>query len=185
MCEAGLPPDAHIRCSGKVSVAITALSIPPRTLYADEFKSRESLVDALCASAAIPGLTLNAPYCNWQQHRVIDGGVTDNVPTFSDGVRDQLVVNLGRVSHPFLHSMTPLSRDQTPLVRRGQDDAIQFLTKYLESSSKCIPACGGVECIPASSKLSQGASGADYLKKRYTEDILPWMQSSLCSVIDK
>ncbi len=56
-----LPPDAHLRASGRLYVAVTTVAggagLVPRQAFISEFSSRESLVEAVVRSCAIPGIT--------------------------------------------------------------------------------------------------------------------------------
>merc|ERR1711937_1038014 len=66
------------------------------------------------------GTTYDGKYC-------VDGGIALNTPTFWDNRRDQLVINLGALTYPFLYTLYPLDTNHLELVRAGQDDAINFL----------------------------------------------------------
>lgn len=50
-----LPDDIHIRCNGRVRVAVTQLLWRPRGLLVDQFDSKEDLINAVFTSSFIPG----------------------------------------------------------------------------------------------------------------------------------
>jgi patatin-like phospholipase domain-containing protein 2 len=70
-----LPPDAHLRASGRLHVAVTTVAggagLVPRQAFVSEFGSRDSLVEAVVRSCAIPGITAGwrAPGGGLQTHR--------------------------------------------------------------------------------------------------------------------
>ena len=70
-----LPPDAHVRASGRLHVAVTTVAggagVVPRQAFISEFGSRESLVEAVLRSCAIPGVTAGwtVPGGGLQTHR--------------------------------------------------------------------------------------------------------------------
>ena len=57
-CEELLPQDAHTICSGRLHVAVTKLQWPrPVGELVSDFKTRDDLLDTLCASSFVPGIT--------------------------------------------------------------------------------------------------------------------------------
>lgn len=70
-----LPSDAHLRASGRLHVAVTTVAggagLAPRQAFISEFGSRESLVEAVVRSCAIPGITAGwlVPGGGLQTHR--------------------------------------------------------------------------------------------------------------------
>ncbi|XP_019173620.1 PREDICTED: uncharacterized protein LOC109169221 isoform X2 [Ipomoea nil] len=50
-----LPDDIHIRCNGRVRIAVTEILWRPRGLLVDQFDSKEDLINAVITSSFIPG----------------------------------------------------------------------------------------------------------------------------------
>ncbi|XP_051144653.1 uncharacterized protein LOC127260778 isoform X2 [Andrographis paniculata] len=79
-----LPNDAHIRCSGRVRVAITQIhNFIPNALLVDQFESKEDLINALLASSFIPGYLSPMPATVFRNHLCIDGIFTHFIPPTS------------------------------------------------------------------------------------------------------
>jgi len=97
MMEAVLPHNAHRLASGRVFVSVTTLTPQPSNVMVSDFRDRKELLDSLCASGTIPLLTGNPLFSRWGGSVALDGGLTNNVPTFEDMVRPQLVINLGHI----------------------------------------------------------------------------------------
>ncbi|XP_061678192.1 patatin-like phospholipase domain-containing protein 2 [Syngnathoides biaculeatus] len=75
---AGLPPDAHLRASGRLCISLTRVSDCKNVLVSD-FDSREDLVQALLCSCFVPF------YCGvipptYRGVHYVDGAVSDNLP---------------------------------------------------------------------------------------------------------
>ena len=81
---------------GELTVGISEASGPPRLLRhqrVDHFEDGEHLLDALVATARIPGFFGLARQRARQHHRfAVDGGATEMCPLFADGARPQLVL---------------------------------------------------------------------------------------------
>ncbi|XP_061630072.1 patatin-like phospholipase domain-containing protein 2 [Phyllopteryx taeniolatus] len=76
---AALPPDAHLRASGKLCISLTRVSDGKNVLVSD-FDSREELVQALLCSCFVPF------YCGiipptYRGVHYVDGAVSDNLPS--------------------------------------------------------------------------------------------------------
>jgi len=125
-----------------------------------EFSSREDLVDTLCNSASIPGLT---GVGSFGDKIAIDGGLTANAPVFTDGKRGQLLVNLGVLEYPGLYTLTPFDPQHDALVRQGQDDAIALLQSNVSGDWGAPLAL-----LPANHELVSGNGTLANLKRRYT-----------------
>ncbi|KAK9678275.1 hypothetical protein RND81_11G200400 [Saponaria officinalis] len=78
-----LPDDIHIRCSGRVRVAVTQIVWRPRGLLVDQFDSREDLINALITSSFIPGYLAPRPVTMFRNKVCIDGGLTLFMPPTS------------------------------------------------------------------------------------------------------
>lgn len=140
MLDSALGPDAYKLCSNRVHINISTFTTPPRAVLVSEFADQETLIQALVTSASLPGYTGKFPYTQWGDVRALDGGITNNLPLFDDGVRAQLSINLGWMEHGLLHTLTPVGpfRD---LVTNGQDDVMTVLTSYLRGESGSRVGC--------------------------------------------
>ncbi|KAL2906893.1 Patatin-like phospholipase domain-containing protein 4 [Bienertia sinuspersici] len=78
-----LPDDAHIRCNGRVRVAVTQIVWRPRGLLIDQFDSKEDLINALFTSSFIPGYLAPRPATMFRNRLCIDGGLTLFMPPTS------------------------------------------------------------------------------------------------------
>jgi len=120
MMLVALPEDAHVICSGRVHISITIIDKGGiRNMIVSDFHSKQDLVEACMASSNIPFLSVRGFGKTFRGHRVMDGGFTNNIPAFSDGKNDQLVIDLGQVAYPV--SMTLQTTDPAieALVLRG------------------------------------------------------------------
>ncbi|KAI4318792.1 hypothetical protein MLD38_032459 [Melastoma candidum] len=78
-----LPVDAHVRCSGRVRVAVTQVLWRPRGLLVDQFDSRADLINAVVTSSFIPGYLAPTPVTLFRNRLCIDGGLTLFMPPTS------------------------------------------------------------------------------------------------------
>ncbi|KAI3445658.1 hypothetical protein Pfo_002323 [Paulownia fortunei] len=78
-----LPDDAHIRCNGRVRVAVTQILWRPRGLLVDQFDSKEDLINAVFTSSFIPGYLAPRPATRFRNRLCIDGGLTLFIPPTS------------------------------------------------------------------------------------------------------
>ncbi|CAL4987639.1 unnamed protein product [Urochloa decumbens] len=78
-----LPDDLHIRCNGRIRVAITQLSWRPRGLLVDQFASKEDVINAVVTSSFIPGYLAPRPATYFRNRLCIDGGLTLFMPPTS------------------------------------------------------------------------------------------------------
>lgn len=81
--EKFLPDDAHIRCNGRVRVAVTQILWRPRGLLVDQFDSKEDLINAVITSSFIPGYLAPRPATVFRNKLCIDGGLTLFMPPTS------------------------------------------------------------------------------------------------------
>ncbi|KAF8105401.1 hypothetical protein N665_0158s0082 [Sinapis alba] len=77
--EKSLPDDIHIRSNGRV-LAITQVFWKPRGLLVDQFDSKSDLIDAVIASAFIPGYLAPMPATMFRNRVCVDGGLTLFMP---------------------------------------------------------------------------------------------------------
>ncbi|KAL6654129.1 hypothetical protein ACP70R_007594 [Stipagrostis hirtigluma subsp. patula] len=78
-----LPDDLHIRCNGRIRVAITQLSWRPRGLLIDQFDSKQDVINAVITSSFIPGYLAPRPATFFRNRLCIDGGLTLFMPPTS------------------------------------------------------------------------------------------------------
>uniref|UniRef100_A0A0E0BK27 Patatin n=2 Tax=Oryza TaxID=4527 RepID=A0A0E0BK27_9ORYZ len=78
-----LPDDVHIRCNGRIRVAITQLSWRPRGLLVDQFDSKDDVISAVITSSFIPGYLAPRPATFFRNRLCIDGGLTLFMPPTS------------------------------------------------------------------------------------------------------
>ncbi|GAX84111.1 hypothetical protein CEUSTIGMA_g11534.t1 [Chlamydomonas eustigma] len=80
--ESLLPADAHLRCSGKLHVALSRLKPygKLKPLRVNEFSSREVLIEAIMASCHLPLLSTGKITTTFRGKVVLDGSVTDLIP---------------------------------------------------------------------------------------------------------
>ncbi|CAD6253653.1 unnamed protein product [Miscanthus lutarioriparius] len=78
-----LPDDLHIRCNGRIRVAITQLSWRPRGLLVDQFDSKDDVINAVITSSFIPGYLAPRPATFFRNRLCIDGGLTLFMPPTS------------------------------------------------------------------------------------------------------
>ncbi|KAJ6706574.1 hypothetical protein OIU79_011086 [Salix purpurea] len=81
--EKFLPDDIHVRCNGRVRVAVTQILWRPRGLLVDQFDSKEDLINAVVTSSFIPGYLAPRPATIFRNRLCIDGGLTLFMPPTS------------------------------------------------------------------------------------------------------
>lgn len=89
MLENTLPHNAHIMCSGRVTVALTRVWPQPRwrPILVRYFVSRQELISALVASCMVPGYLDFALVDRFRNMYVIDGGLLHLVPHIAGAVK--------------------------------------------------------------------------------------------------
>ena len=97
-----IPEDAFIICTNRLFVSITVLTrYGPVNKIISEYSSNEDLLEACLASSTLPYLTERRGCRTFRGEYVVDGGLTNNIPVFTDGVRRQLVFRLFDVEYPW------------------------------------------------------------------------------------
>jgi hypothetical protein len=97
-----LPSDAYKRCSGRCFISISVLDRfgwLPRNMIVSEYSSNEDLINACFASSCIPFVVEKGLGPRFRGVRVVDGGLTNNTPCFTDGARRQIVLRLEHVPY--------------------------------------------------------------------------------------
>lgn len=87
--EARLPPDAHERCTGRLSVAVTRVWPRPRLrpVYVRRFETRADLIAATLGSCMIPGWFDHGLTARVGKMRVLDGGAWHLVPRVAGAIK--------------------------------------------------------------------------------------------------
>jgi len=80
--ERWLPPDAHLRCSGKLGVSVTRMSWWCENEFVCHFRSRDELIRAVCAGCFIPIWSGSLWGPKFRQRHCMDGAYSDNGPKF-------------------------------------------------------------------------------------------------------
>jgi hypothetical protein len=124
-----LPEDAYLRCSGKIFLSITTVSLfgGLKNKVVSEFTSNEDLIAACFASCTIPFLSTTEYLYKFRGEYVLDGGTTNNLPVFTDNKRRQIVFDLSKVEYPFALSFAPSDRCVEALILRGAVEMRLFL----------------------------------------------------------
>ena len=105
-----LPKDAFLRCRGRCFISISVLDrygFLPRNIMVSDFTSNDDLVNACFASSCIPFLLETGLGPRFRGMRVVDGGLTNNTPCFTDGKRRQIVLRLEHVPYDWRAFMMP------------------------------------------------------------------------------
>ena len=88
-----LPEDAHLRCNGRLHVAVT--KVKPwgalRSKRVTHYESRDDLIAALLASCHLPILSTGSLTTSFRGRRVVDGGFTDVMPVMRDTCANHVV----------------------------------------------------------------------------------------------
>lgn len=90
-----LPNDCHERCSDRVFIGITEVgccSLKKRVV--SKFTSKEDLIACCIAAGNIPYMSTKGKGKPYRGMTAWDGGFTDNLPLFEDGLRRQLVFDV-------------------------------------------------------------------------------------------
>jgi len=119
--------DEHKKANGKVYVHMTQFTPWPQSRVVSNFSSRQMYFDALAASSTVPGFSGNPLLSRFEGVISGDGGFTMNLPIFRDGLRTQLVINLGFIQLGALYTFAPLDPNPEVLVLQGIDDVIKLL----------------------------------------------------------
>jgi hypothetical protein len=127
-----LPDDAYIRCSGRIHISITTVSLLGglKNIVVSEFTSNDDLIAACFASCTIPFLSTSDTARKFRGEYVLDGGTTNNLPVFTDKKRKQIVFDLAKVEYPFALSFAPSDRCVEALILRGAVEMRLFLLDH-------------------------------------------------------
>ena len=100
--DESLPKNAYQICTNKLFISVTYLTIyGPKNRMISEFFSNEDLLQCCFASSTIPYLTERNGFRRFRGEWVCDGGLLNNCPVFTDGIRRQLVFRLFEVEYPY------------------------------------------------------------------------------------
>lgn len=97
-----IPENAYELCSDRLFISVTVLTgYGMKNRIISRFTSNDDLLYCCMASSTLPYLTERAGCRIFRGEYVIDGGLTNNIPVFTDGVRRQLVFRLFDVEYPW------------------------------------------------------------------------------------
>jgi hypothetical protein len=162
MMEKILPADAWQRCSGRVYISITRFSLHRgfENVVVSEFSSNADLFAACLASSTIPLLSTRNLVSRFRGWVALDGGLTNNLPTFDNSSLDsssssssssspppvkkrrQLVFDMRGVAYPFALTLSAKDFCIESLILRGAVEFRLFLlglsTTSTHGASKVI-----------------------------------------------
>ena len=124
-----MPKNAYVMCSGKLFISLTVLSNwgTVTNKIISTFDNNDELFEVCMASSCIPYLTTNQRSWLFRGEHVLDGGITNNTPVFTDGVRRQLVFRLFDVEYPWRLLVSARDSCIDALVLRGAILMARFL----------------------------------------------------------
>lgn len=125
-----LPADAYKRCCGRCFISISVLDRfgwLPRNLIISEYESNEDLVNACFASSCIPFVVERGFGPRFRGMRVVDGGLTNNTPCFTDNARRQIVIRLEHVPYDWRAFAVPCDPCIEALALNGALQMARFL----------------------------------------------------------
>jgi len=98
-----MPRDAYKLCNGRLHISLTVVTRYGgfKNLLVNQFYSNDDLFEACMASSCLPYLTTKRTSRKFRGEYALDGGITNNTPIFTDGVRRQLVFRLFDVEYPW------------------------------------------------------------------------------------
>ena len=97
-----MPSNAYELCTGKLFISITEVTVwGLQNRIISEFTSNQELFDCCVVSSSIPTLTRSSWLSKFRGKLAYDGGMTNNTPVFTDGIRRQLVFRLYNVEYPW------------------------------------------------------------------------------------
>ncbi|XP_054724825.1 1-acylglycerol-3-phosphate O-acyltransferase Pnpla3-like [Uloborus diversus] len=162
--ERGLPPNAHLMCSGRLFISVTRWSDKKNVLLS-QFNSRDELIQALLCSCFIPGYSgLTLPV--FQGVKYVDGGLSDNLPVLDENtvtvspfagehdicpqdescnilqvnlVNTSIAVSPGNMYRMYRILFPPKPEILSKMCQQGFDDALKFLQrKNLIACTRCL-----------------------------------------------
>lgn len=96
-----MPDNAWEICSGRLFISITEVTLLGfKNHIISEFTSNRDLFDACLASSTVPFISLSTAMRKYRGMWVVDGGLTNNTPVFTDNLHRQLVFRLSDVFYP-------------------------------------------------------------------------------------
>lgn len=134
-------PELPSRLDGRVHVALSCLDPLPTLVMVSNYTTQEMAEHAFMATGTAAEV-FDGMLCS-------DGGAMsgpDMTPLFQDGQRQQLIVNLMKAGAPYAPGMAAGAAfnvtTYAALMRRGQDEAVQFLqTGAVSRDNKAITLC--------------------------------------------
>lgn len=125
-----MPPDAHKRCTGKLHITITNFVLGrPRAQVISSFASNEELFEACIAASSVPLVTQRGVGTLFRKRIGYDGLFSgQNLPTFDDNARPQLLFDLGKVPYGPWAISRPLDNSIEGLAVSGALQTSRFLS---------------------------------------------------------
>jgi len=124
-----LPPNAYIKCSGKVFIACTEITwYGFKKTIISEFKSNEDLADAAMASSNMPFLISPFLFYKYRGKYFIDGCFSAPLPIFEDFIHRQLLIKLYKIKYYTPYSYCPIDPSIEGLVVKGAIETDKFLS---------------------------------------------------------
>lgn len=103
-----LPENAWEICSGRLFISITEITLFGfKNHVISNFTSNRDLFEACLASSTVPYISLSTAWREYRGMWVVDGGITNNIPVFTDNKRRQIVFRLSDVFYPFRLLINP------------------------------------------------------------------------------
>ena len=115
-----LPDDAHVRCTGRVVIALTELGLVPRHAMHTTFATRDALLDCVHAATLIPLVTSARPYATLGGAAFCDAMVMPSVTS------DVPLVTLIPRGTSLLRRLVPAPRLDVD-VRKGAEELMRML----------------------------------------------------------
>ena len=173
MMEKTLPVDAWQRCSGRVFISITRVSLQRgiENVVVSEFTSNADLIGACLASSTIPLVSTSSLFSRYRGWIALDGGITNNLPTFDNrdeyydkflpsqaedpkrqqqqeqqprrGRRRQLLFDMRGVAYPFAYTLSANDVCIESLILRGAVEFRLFLLGRTRQKHRHAPVAWG------------------------------------------
>ena len=123
-----IPENAYELCTGKLFITVTVITpFGLRERVISTYTCNDDIFQACCASSHIPFVTSSGICAKMKGEYMLDGGLSNNCPFFTDGERRQIVFRLTEVEYPFRLMVSPTDSCIEALVVRGGICMKQFL----------------------------------------------------------
>lgn len=124
-----LPYDAHHRCSGKVFINATRITLYGlRKIVFSQYRSNQELVDVCMASSCLPFYVSPHLFYRFDGDYYVDGCFTDMLPVFQDRKHHQLLIKLYKINYYTPYALCPSDPSIEGLIVKGAVEMNKFLT---------------------------------------------------------